>query len=137
MADRGENCLIAVAGQPTTVTNSTIAGIIEEAGNGMHIADIFGATDGLPGLPDGKMMDMGAQKRKVIEGIRRTPGSVLSGRHRLLGDNDAAAIIETLRANEIGILFLLGGLPSVGLMRYLIGAAAQANYPLLTLGIPL
>ena len=52
MADRGENCLIAVAGQPTTVTNSTIAGIIEEAGNGMHIADIFGATDGLPGLPD-------------------------------------------------------------------------------------
>jgi len=137
MAERGENCLIAVAGQPTTVTNSTIAGIIEEAGNGMHIADVFGATDGLPGLPDGKMMDMGAQKRKIIEGIRRTPGSVLSGRHRLLGDSDASAMIETLRANEIGILFLLGGLPSIGLLRYFIDAAAKANYPLLALGIPL
>src|SRR5688572_20878341 len=109
MAERGENCLIAVAGHPTTVTNSTIAGIIDEAGKGMQIADIFGAVAGVPGLLDGRLVDMGAQKRKTIEGLRRTPGSVLAGRHRMLTDDDTGALIGALRSNEIGALLLLGG----------------------------
>lgn len=137
MAERGENCLIAVAGHPTTVTNSTIAGIIEESGRGMHIADVYGAAAGVAGVVDGKLADMGAQKRKVIEGLRRTPGSVLSGRHRLLSDSDAPNLINALKAQNIGLLFLLGGLPALGLARFFINAAAQADYPLLVLGIPL
>jgi 6-phosphofructokinase 1 len=137
MAQRGENCLIVVAGQPTAVTNSTIAGIIDEVGEGVHISDVFGATQGVTGIADGKLSDLGAQKRKTIEGLRRTPGSVLSGRHRVLSDEDAARIIETLRANEIGTVFFLGGLPAVGLTRFLISAAEKANYPLIALGAPL
>lgn len=134
---RGENCLIAVAGQATAVTNSTIAGIIDEAGKGMDIADIFGASSGLAGLSEGKLIDMGSQKRKTIEGLRRTPGSVLSGRHRLMSDDDSSAIIEALRANQIGTIFLLGGLPAIGLMRFLMGAAEKAGYELQALGIPM
>ncbi|MDQ3815897.1 MAG: 6-phosphofructokinase, partial [Armatimonadota bacterium] len=137
MADRGENCLIAVAGAPTPVTNSTIAGIVEEAGRGEQIAEIFGASAGVPGLPEGKLIDIGAQKRKTVEGLRRTPGSVLPGRHRMLGPGDAGVLIDALRANRIGTLFLLGGLPAVGISRFFIEAAAQANYPLLALGVPL
>ncbi|HVF09599.1 MAG TPA: 6-phosphofructokinase [Abditibacteriaceae bacterium] len=137
MAEQGENCLIAVAGHPTTVTNSTIAGIIDETGTGAQIADVFGAVAGVQGLLEGKMVDMGAQKRKTIEGLRRTPGSVLAGRHRLFGAGEATALIEVLRANEIGVLFMLGGLPAIGLLRYFIEAAAQADYPLLALGIGL
>jgi 6-phosphofructokinase 1 len=137
MAQRGENCLIVVAGQPAAITNSTIAGIIDEVGEGVHIADIFGATAGITGIAEGKLTDLGAQKRKTIEGLRRTPGSVLSGRHRLLTEEDGSRIIETLRANEIGVVFLLGGLPIVGLLRFLMEAAEKANYPLLALGAPL
>jgi 6-phosphofructokinase len=137
MAQRGENCLILVAGQPTAVTNSTIAGIVDEVGEGVHLADVFGATAGVGGIADGKLMDLGAQKRKTIEGLKRTPGSVLAGRHRVLSEDDAMRIIETLRANEIGTVFFLGGLPAVGLQRYLIEAAEKASYPLIALGAPL
>lgn len=137
MAQRGENCLIVVAGQPTAVTNSTIAGIIDEVGEGVHISDVFGATAGVGGIADGKLTDLGAQKRKTIEGLRRTPGSVLSGRHRMLSEEDAGRIIETLKANEIGTVFFLGGLPAVGLLRFLLSAAEKAGYPLLALGAPL
>jgi 6-phosphofructokinase 1 len=137
MAQRGENCLIVVAGQPAPITNSTIAGIIDEVGEGVHIADIFGATAGIGGIAEGRLTDLGAQKQKTIEGLRRTPGSVLSGRHRILSDDDGTRIIETLRANDIGIVFLLGGLPIVGLLRFLIAAAEKASYPLLALGAPL
>jgi ATP-dependent phosphofructokinase / diphosphate-dependent phosphofructokinase len=137
MAERGANCLIAVAGHPTTVTNSSIAGIIDEAGHGDHIADILGAVAGIPGLPDGKLLDLGAQKRKTIEGLRRTPGSVLSGSHGLLSDSDSTTMIDALRARDIGTLFLLGGLPAIGILRFFIAAAESAGYPLLAMGIPL
>jgi 6-phosphofructokinase 1 len=137
MADRGENCLIAVAGHPTTVTNSAIAGIIDEAARGDYIADILGATGGVPGMKEGRFTDLGAQKRKVIEGLRRTPGSVLPGTHRMMGEGDAAALVEALRAQNVGTLFLLGGLPAVGLLRFFIDAAERMNYPLVALGIPL
>jgi 6-phosphofructokinase 1 len=54
-----------------------------------------------------------------------------------LTEEDGSRIIETLRANEIGVVFLLGGLPIVGLLRFLMEAAEKANYPLLALGAPL
>lgn len=136
MAERGENCLIAVTGQPTAITNSVIAGILDEVGEGVHIADVFGATNGVAGVADGKLVDLGAQKRKTIEGLRRTPGSVLSGRHRVLKEEEGARFIEVLRANEIGTLFLVGGLPAVGLLQYFIQAAEKENYPLVALGAP-
>jgi 6-phosphofructokinase 1 len=134
---KGENALILVAGAPTTVTNATIAGIIDEAGQGNHLLDIFGAPTGVGNLLDGKLIDLGAQKRKVIEGLRRTPGSVLAGRPRQLGDGDAATLIGTLRQREIGTIFLLGGLPAVKLLQFFNDAAPKANYPLSVLAVPL
>jgi 6-phosphofructokinase 1 len=136
MAERGENCLIVVAGQPTAVTNAVIAGILDEVGEGVDIADVFGAVHGVAGIAEGKLVDLGAEKRKTIEGLRRTPGSVLSGRHRVLSEDESAGFIEVLRANEIGTLFLIGGLPIVGLLSYFQNAAEKENYPLVVLGAP-
>jgi 6-phosphofructokinase 1 len=134
---RGENCLIAVAGAPTAVTNSAIAGIIDEIGKGSDIADVYGAPAGLTGVIDGKVLDLGAQKRKVIEGLRRTPGSVLSGRYRPLGEEDNAGLIAALRERSIGTLFLLGGLSAVDYARSVEEAAKAAKYELTVLVVPL
>jgi 6-phosphofructokinase len=93
--ERGANCLIVVAGATTAVTNSAIAGLVEEAGQGDYVADIWGAGGGISNLTDDKLVDLGAQKRKIIEGLRRTPGSVLSGAHKPLQEIDGATIVET------------------------------------------
>jgi 6-phosphofructokinase 1 len=137
MAERGENALIVLVGQPTIVTNSTIAGIIDEAAESGQFAGVFGALNGIAGVLDGKLVDLDAQKRKTIEGLRHTPGSVLSGRHRILEADEAGKFIEVLSANEIGTVFILGGHAAPGVMQYLEKAAAEANYPLLVLGAPL
>ena len=134
---RGENCLIAVAGAPTAVTNSAIAGIIDEIGGSSEIADVYGAVSGLQGVLDGKLVDLGAQKRRVIEGLRRTPGSILSGRYRFFNESDGETLITALRAQSIGTLFLLGGLAAVELAKFAIEAARVADYELVVLGIPL
>lgn len=134
---RGENCLIAVAGAPTAVTNSAIAGIIDEIGSSEEIADVYGAVAGMAGVLDGKLVDLGAQKRKVIEGLRRTPGSILSGRYRFFNETDGEALITALRAQSIGTLFLLGGLPAIELAKFAVEAAKVADYELVVLAIPL
>lgn len=137
MAERGENCLVVVAGRATAVSNSAIAGIIEEAARGELIADIFGATSGAAGLSTGKITDLGAQKRKVVEGLRRTPGSVLTGGTSAPEASEAEALVEVLRSREIGTLFVLGGLGAVETLQFFVDAAARADYPLVALGIPL
>lgn len=134
---RGENCLIAVAGAPTAVTNSAIAGIIDEIGGSSEIADVYGAVAGIAGVLDGKFVDLGAQKRKVIEGLRRTPGSILSGRYRFFNESDGEALIAALRTQSIGTLFLLGGLPAIELAKFAVEAAKAADYELVVLAIPL
>jgi 6-phosphofructokinase 1 len=137
MAERGENALIVMVGQPTIVTNSTIAGIIDEAAESGEFAGVFGALNGIAGVLDGKLVDLDAQKHKTIEGLKHTPGSVLSGRHRILEAEETAKFIEVLSANEIGTVFVLGGHDAPGVMQYLQNAADEANYPLITLGAPL
>ncbi|HEX8552050.1 MAG TPA: 6-phosphofructokinase [Abditibacteriaceae bacterium] len=133
---RGENCLIIVAGHPTAVTNSVITGIIEEAGNGDHIADVLGASGGVTHLTDERLLDLGAQKRKVLEGLRRTPGSVLAGTHKILTDTDATALVELLRARNIGIVFLVGGPAAIGLVRFVQEAVDKNGLDVLAFGIP-
>lgn len=133
---RGENCLIIVAGHPTAVTNSVIAGIIEEAGAGDHIADIFGLSGGVTHLSEDRLLDLGAQKRKFIEGLRRTPGSILAGTHRMLGDADSTALVGLLRERQIGIVFVIGGLAAIGLVRFIQNAVDKSGLDVLAFGVP-
>lgn len=137
MAQRGSNALIAVAGASAPVTNGTIAGILDEAGQGNHLEDILGAPFGVSGLLDNRVNDLGAQKRRVIEGLRRTPGSVLSGRARDLTPEDGTTIVNVLREREVGTLFLLGSLPAVAALRVITDAAARESFPLIAMGVPL
>ena len=133
---RGENCLIIVAGHPTAVTNSVIAGIIEESGAGEHIADIFGLSGGVTHISEDRLLDLGAQKRKFIEGLRRTPGSILAGTHRMLSDEDAIALTNLLRTRNIGIVFVIGGLAGIGLVRFIQAAVDKNGVDVLAIGIP-
>lgn len=132
---RGENGLIIVAGAPTAVTNSVIAGLVEEGGKGEVLSELYGATAGVAGLLTGKILDLGAQKRKVIDGLRRTPGSVLSGAHRVLDVEECAAFIDVLREKEIGTLFVVGGVAAVGIANFFVAAAQNASYELSVLVI--
>ncbi len=134
MAGRGENCLIVVAGGVGAVTNSIIAGILDEAGKGDLFAEVYGATHGAGGLLENKFADLGAQKRKTIESLRRTPGSILSGRVR--ADLEPSALVPFLRAQNVGTLFIVGGLPMVRLLQSVTQAGIDADLSLQVLGVP-
>ena len=133
---RGENGLIVAAGAPTAVTNSVIAGILDQVGEGADLLEVWGAVAGLPGVLDDRIIDLGMQKHKTIENLRRTPGSVLSGRTRVLDEDEGPRLIEALRKREIGTLFFVGGLPAVEGAKFALQAASDADYELSVLCIP-
>ena len=54
----------------------------------------------------------------------------------MIDDEEAAQIVEVLKLNAIGTLFLIGGLPTLGLLRLIIEKAAGAEHELVALGIP-
>ena len=70
---RGENGLIVAAGAPTAVTNGIIAGVLDQVGEGADLLEVWGAIAGLPGVLDDRVIDLGLQKHKTIEALRRTP----------------------------------------------------------------
>ena len=133
---RGENGLIVAAGAPTAVTNGVIAGILDQVGEGADLLEVWGAIAGLPGVLDDRIIDLGLQKHKTIENLRRTPGSVLGGRTRYLTDEDGPKLIEALQKREIGTLFFIGGLPAVEGAKFAVAAAQTANYELSVLCVP-
>ena len=133
---RGENGLIVAAGAPTAVTNGVIAGILDQVGEGADILEVWGAIAGLPGVLDDRIIDLGMQKHKTIENLRRTPGSVLSGRTRAMTAEDGPRFIEALGKREIGTLFFIGGLAAVEGARFAVRAAADAGYQLNVLCVP-
>lgn len=134
---RGENALIAVAGAPTAVTNGVMAGILDQVGEESDLFEVYGAHLGLSAFLEGRCIDLMAQKRQTIENLRRTPGSVLSGRYRFFGEDEGAAFIAALQKQDIGTLFLLGGLPSIELAKFALKAAQDASYDLRVMGVPL
>ena len=133
-----ENCLVIVTGQPTAVSNSAIAGIIDGAASGEWAADIFGlARGGLTALAAGNFADLGAQKRKDVEGLRRTPGSVLASVGSAPDAQRAAELIGALRDQSIGTVFVLGDSGIVEWMNFWKEAAAAQAFELRALGVPL
>ena len=133
---RGENGLIVAAGAPTAVTNGVIAGILDQVGEGADILEVWGAIAGLPGVLDDRIIDLGLQKHKTIEALRRTPGSVLSGRTRYLTDEDGPRLVEALGKRDIGTLFFIGGLPAIEGAKFAVKAASDAGYDLSVMCVP-
>ena len=133
---RGENGLIVVAGAPTAITNGVIAGVLDQVGEGADLLEVWGAIAGLPGVLDDRILDLGMQKHKTIEALRRTPGSILGGRTRAMTDEDGPRLIEVLTKHNIGTLIFIGGLPALEGAKFAVQAAKNASYELSVLCVP-
>ena len=125
-----------MAGAPTAVTNGVIAGILDQVGEGSDLLEVWGASAGLPGVLDERILDLGMQKHKTIEALRRTPGSVLGGRTRAMTEEDGPRLIEVLTNHEIGTLIFIGGLPALEGAKFALRAAKNADYELHVLCVP-
>jgi len=134
-----ESLLVAQLGAPTAVVNQTLAGIVEE-GRQAGFGRILGARNGVLGLLEDELFDLGAESAEVLSAIRTTPGAALgSCRYNLRREGrgeDFARICDALDRHQIGDVIFIGGNGTMAALGELSKVAAGAGRPLRVIGAP-
>lgn len=96
------------SGGPTSVINSSAAGVFTEALKQGNITAVYGLEHGIVGLLNEKFFDMSKEDPKEIELLKYTPSSALgSVRYKLkdasVDDTDYKRILEVFKSTTCAI----------------------------------
>ena len=130
------NVLIGQSGGPTSVINSSLAGVIESA-RSIGLADeIYGMHYGIEGFMQEMIFDLGNQPLYVIKGLRNTPSSALGSSRHKVQDSDLPLILNILKKYDIRYFFLIGGNDTMDTIHRVEEYCRQKKYELTGIGIP-
>ena len=130
------NAIVGQSGGPTSVINSSLAGVIQGALGSVEINEIYGMNYGISGFMEENLIDLGNQKKDVLNGLRSTPSSALgSSRHKLL-EEDLPVILEVLKKYNIRYFFLIGGNDTMDTIHRVEKYCQTQSYDLIGIGIP-
>ncbi|MGD1042230.1 MAG: 6-phosphofructokinase [Sedimentisphaerales bacterium] len=135
------NAIVAQSGGPTSVINSSVCGVIQEAAKTKKIGRVLAAHDGILGVLKEELFDASAEKASVIEALKRTPAAAMgSCRYKLKSldqaQSDFDRVLDVFKAHEIRYFFYAGGNDSMDTADKINKLAAQRGYELVCIGIP-
>jgi ATP-dependent phosphofructokinase / diphosphate-dependent phosphofructokinase len=130
------NALIGQSGGPTSVINSSLAGVIQAALSGDFIENVYGMNYGIEGFMKEWLFDLGRQPKQVIEGLRRTPSSALGSSRHKVQENDLPVILGVLKKYNIRYFFLIGGNDTMDTIHRVEAYCRSEKYELRGIGIP-
>ncbi|WP_194610020.1 6-phosphofructokinase [Clostridium vitabionis] len=138
------NAIVGQSGGPTSVINSSLAGVFEAAKE-RGVEHVYGMLHGIQGLLDEKYVDLGEYLRNSldIELLKRTPSSFLgSCRYKLseLDDPDGREqydqIFRVLKELNIGYFFYIGGNDSMDTINKLSIRGRELGSSIRFIGVP-
>jgi 6-phosphofructokinase 1 len=135
MSTKG-NCIIGQSGGPTSVINSSLAGVVKAAMKSEKIGEVYGMNYGIEGFMNEWLIDFGKQPREVVKGLRKTPGSALGSSRHKLKDEDFPRILEVLKKYDIRYFFLIGGNDTMDTINRVEAYCKTQGYELTGVGIP-
>ena len=135
------NAIVAQSGGPTTVINSSVCGVVEQAIKSGKIARVLGAQNGILGALREELFDITAESPEKIAALQRTPAAAVgSCRYKLKSLDESRAdyerILEVFRAHEIRYFFYVGGNDSMDTADKVNKLAADSGYELVCMGVP-
>jgi 6-phosphofructokinase 1 len=144
MAELVGNLLVAQSGGPTSVINSSLAGVIHEAGRHDCIEEIYGGANGILGILNEELIDINDEKQRSIDGLRFTPAAALGTcRYKIdfkkkpeQAAKDMDRLFEVFQAHNIRYFFYIGGNDSQDTSHKIHEEAIKRNYELRVVGVP-
>ena len=130
------NALIGQSGGPTSVINSSLAGVIEKALSSSFIGEIYGMQFGIEGFMQERLYDLGKQPAEVIKGLRKTPSSALGSSRHKVQEKDLPIILRLLKKFNIRYFFLIGGNDTMDTIHRVEAYCRAENHELIGIGIP-
>ena len=134
--------VVAQSGGPTAVINASAAGVIQAAlAHPDTFTGVYGADNGILGVLNEELFDIGAESPAEIERLRRSPSSLLgSCRHKLKSldedRTDYERILEVFKAHDVRYFFYIGGNDSMDTAAKLGQLAETIDYDLACVGVP-
>jgi 6-phosphofructokinase len=130
------NAIVGQSGGPTSVINSSLAGIVNSAKEFDGIENILGMRFGIEGLLGRNIIDLGKESPQTIEGLKTTPSSALGSCRYKLSDEDLPTILDVLKESDIRYLFLIGGNDTMETIARIEAYARVQAYELTGIGVP-
>lgn len=144
MAELAGNLLVAQSGGPTSVINSSLAGVIQEAGRHEMIEEIYGGANGILGILNEELIDINDEKTRTIEGLRHSPAAALGTcRYKIdfkkkpeQAAKDMDRLFEVFQAHNIRYFFYIGGNDSQDTSHKIHEEAVKRGYEMRVIGVP-
>lgn len=128
------------SGGPTAVINCSLYGAIKEAKKHPEIGGIYGSLNGIEGLINDDLIDLRAEDDDTVELIKQTPGAILgTTRFKMPADLGAdlyRKVCDTVKAHDIGYIFVNGGNDSMDTCDKLSKLFSQRGLSTKVIGIP-
>jgi ATP-dependent phosphofructokinase / diphosphate-dependent phosphofructokinase len=130
------NCIIGQSGGPTSVINSSLAGVAKAIRKSERFGTLYGMRYGIEGFMKEWLINLSEQPKDLIKGLRYTPGSALGSSRHKLKDEDFPRIMEVLRKYDIRYFFLIGGNDTMDTINRVEAHCRKEGYELTGVGIP-
>ena len=136
-----KNMVYIQSGGPTSVINTSLYGAIKEAKRHPEEIDhIYGSLNGIEGMIDDRLIDIGKEDEEQIELLLQTQGSILGTTRRKLPkdvhDPSYLKIVETMKKHDIKYVFVNGGNDSMDTCYKLSLLTKELNLDVRVVGVP-
>lgn len=146
------NAIVGQSGGPTAAINATLCGIIRGMLNYAPTQRLYGMSNGIQGLADGRVIDLTEHFTRTdgqtadedaLRTLAHTPAAALgSCRKKLPDPNDTAndetyeRLLAQFRERNIRTFFYIGGNDSMDTVSKLSTYTKRVGYPLTVIGVP-
>lgn len=134
-------CMFGQSGGPTSVINSSAAGVFIEALEQKNITAVYGAAHGIKGILEEDFYDMGQEDKAELLLLKHTPSSNLgSVRYKLksadVDETDYKRILEVFKKYNIRYFFYNGGNDSMDTCNKISKYLLKCGYDCNIIGVP-
>ena len=129
------NALVGQSGGPTSVINSSLAGVIDAARKSKRIDRLFGMRFAIEGVLGGHLLDLSRYDRATLKKLQQTPGSGLGSSRLKLRDEHFPAVLKTLKKFNIRYFFMIGGNDTMDTIHRVVEYARDTGYEMIGVGV--
>ena len=130
------NALIGQSGGPTTVINQSLVGLVEECVAADSIRNVYGAVQGIKGVLDGNLIDLGRESKETLEAVANTPCAGLRSVRMKPTREQCEQVLQGLKQHDVRYFFYIGGNDSAETAHILNQIAVEESYDVRLFHVP-
>ncbi len=135
-----KNLIVGQSGGPTSVINSSLAGVIKRALESEKIDKVYGMINGIEGFMNENIISLEKfTDKNKLKLLRQTPSSYLGSCRKKLPEDDEEfyeKLFSLFKKYNIGYFLYIGGNDSMDTVKKVSAYAKKTGYDIIVAGIP-